>query len=70
MCVALGNIGDPVAVPALAAALESDSPLVRSHAAWALGQIGGDEARTTLKQALESEGDPEVRGEIASAIPI
>ena len=38
VCVALGNIGDPVAVPALADALSSDSLLVRSHAAWALGK--------------------------------
>ena len=68
VCVALGNIGDPVAVPALAAALNSDSPLVRSHAAWALGQIGNDEARTALAHALETEEDAEVREEILAAI--
>ena len=67
VCVALGNIGDPVAVPALAAALNSDSPLVRSHAAWALGQIGGDEAQTALAHALKTEDDPEVRREIGEA---
>ncbi len=68
VCVALGNIGDPVAVTALAAALESDSPLVRSHAAWALGQIDGDEARIALERAMEVEEDEGVREEIASAI--
>ena len=67
VCVALGNIGDPVAVPALASALNSDSPLVRSHAAWALGQIGNDEARTALAHALETEDAPEVRREIEKA---
>ena len=68
VCVALGNIGDPIAIPALAAALNSDSTLVRSHAAWALGRIGNDEARVALKQALETEEDTKVRGEIASAL--
>ena len=69
VCVALGNIGDPTAVPALAGALNSDSPVVRSHAAWALGQIGNDEARTALKRALSDEEDMDVREEIADAIP-
>jgi epoxyqueuosine reductase len=40
VCVALGNRGDASAVPALADALAGDSePLVRAHAAWALGAI-------------------------------
>ena len=70
VCVALGNIGDPVAVPALMNALNSGSPLVRSHAAWALGRIGNDEARTALANAMRTEEDPEVRGEIEDAISI
>src|SRR5262245_12600698 len=37
--VALGNLGDPCAVPALAAALGDDDPVVRGHAAWALGRL-------------------------------
>ncbi len=40
VCVALGNIGDARAVPALARAAQHDpEPLVREHAAWALEQI-------------------------------
>ena len=40
VCVALGNRGEAAAVPALVRALEEDAePLVRAHAAWALGQI-------------------------------
>ncbi len=40
VCVALGNLGDPRALPALERAAEHDpEPLVREHAAWALGQI-------------------------------
>ena len=64
VCVALGNIGDPIAVPALAKALLHDSSLVRQHAAWALGRIGGGEASDALHNALEEEADPEVIAEI------
>jgi len=49
VAVALGNLGDPRAIPALARALKQDpSPLVREHVAWALGRIGTDEAREAL----------------------
>ncbi len=68
VCVALGNIGDPVAVPALANALNEGDALVRSHAAWALGMIGNDAARTALQVALEREEDTAVREEIESAL--
>ena len=40
VCVALGNWGDPLAVPGLVEALNDSEPLIRGHAAWALGQIG------------------------------
>jgi hypothetical protein len=39
VAVALGNWGSPQAVPALARALNDEEPLVRGHAAWALGRI-------------------------------
>ena len=42
VCVALGNRREATAVPALLRALAHDpEPLVRGHAAWALGQIAG-----------------------------
>ena len=44
VCVALGNIGDPAAVPALSRSLRSPDAVVREHAAWALGRIGGGKA--------------------------
>jgi epoxyqueuosine reductase len=73
VCVALGNRGQVAAVPALAHALAHDPEwLVRSHAAWALGEIGrtmvaGDaESHATasahaIRCALEEshERDPE-----------
>jgi len=38
--VALGNSGDPAAIPALSNSVKNDpEPLIRSHAAWALEQI-------------------------------
>ncbi len=40
VAVALGNSGDRRALPALAAALAEDDPLLREHAAWALARIG------------------------------
>ena len=67
-CVALGNIGDRAAVPALSAALRSDDAIVRAHAAWALGRIGGETAKTALKSALANERDAAARDEITAAL--
>ena len=67
-CVALGNIGDERAIPALAGALRHDSSLVRGHAAWALGAIGGAQAEAALRDALAAEPDADVREEIAAAL--
>jgi epoxyqueuosine reductase len=39
ICVALGNLGDPAAIPALHRAMQDEEPLIREHAAWALEQI-------------------------------
>lgn len=66
--VALGNVGDPAAVPALVRALQSEPALVRGHAAWALGRVGGDAARTALLARYEIEPDVWVQEEIVLAI--
>lgn len=68
VAVALGNARDPQAVPALAGALGDEEPLVRSHAAWALGEIGGHEAKAALEGALRREGDEAALGEIRGAL--
>ena len=66
-CVVLGNVRNPVAVPALAALTldEGADPVVRGHAAWALGRIGGADARDALQRVTRAEtragaldGDP------------
>ena len=67
-CVALGNRRDLTAVPALIKALKTAEPLVRSHAAWALGEIGVLESNKALRAALSAESDPEVTAEIRAAI--
>lgn len=67
-CIALGNLGEESAVPALSRALQSAHPLVKQHAAWALGQIGGSEPEHALKRALETELDPAVCAEIDWAL--
>ena len=66
-CVAAGNLGLKQAVPALVRALREDpSALVRGHAAWALGEIGGAEA--ALGEALETEEDWWCKDEIRLAL--
>jgi epoxyqueuosine reductase len=68
VAVALGNLRDPRALPALEAALSEAEPLIRSHAAWALGRLGGDEARRALQAALATEHHEDVQEEIGVAL--
>ena len=68
VCVALGNWGDPAAVPGLVEALHDRESLVRGHAAWALGQIATPAARQALKIAAEMELDGYVLEEIGRAL--
>ncbi len=66
-CVALGNAREESAVPALSRALEHAEPVVRAHAAWALGRIGGDAATGALAAAEATEADATVLEEIRTA---
>jgi epoxyqueuosine reductase len=69
--VALGNALDRAAVPALIAALcEDPHPLVRGHAAWALGRIGSPRARAALADVLAGSHEPSssVRAEARRAL--
>jgi epoxyqueuosine reductase len=70
VAIALGNWRDKQATGALERALVDPDPLVRGHAAWALGRIGGREVKRTLMDALVSEKDPYVLREIRMAIEI
>jgi epoxyqueuosine reductase len=66
--VALGNRGSDEAVPVLSVALEDPSPLVRGHAAWALGRIASPSAREALEVRSSVESDPGVLQELSAAI--
>src|SRR5438445_9664822 len=68
VCIALGNIADRGSVTALAGALDDPEPLVRGHAAWALGRLGGTAARAALTHALSRETDAWVRDECGLAL--
>jgi epoxyqueuosine reductase len=68
VCVALGNSGDPSAVPALLRALRHEEPLVRGHAAWALGRLGDAGIRPELEQAAREEPEEWVREEVRFAL--
>jgi epoxyqueuosine reductase len=68
VAVALGNWGSPEAVPVLVAALSDEEPLVRGHAAWALGRIGTAEAMQALRGRAEVEEDTWVREEVEAAL--
>ncbi len=65
VAVALGNSGDPAAVPPLEGALGHPEPLVRMHAAWALGRLG---AAAALERRRRAEADAAVRAEIEDAL--
>jgi epoxyqueuosine reductase len=68
--VAIGNWRSRTAVPALKKVLIDDEPLIRGHAAWALGQVGGKNAKQALDTRLKSEDDTEVISEIQDALQV
>jgi epoxyqueuosine reductase len=68
VCVGLGNWGSPDAVPVLSRALSDPEPLVRAHAAWALGRVGSAEARSALSAHASVEADACVLEELSAAM--
>lgn len=66
--VAAGNARDPNLVPVLVAHLGSEEPILRGHAAWALGRHGGEAALTALRKREDEEQDPEVLEELRAAL--
>ena len=64
--VVLGNLGDDRAAPALGRALTDPEPVVREHAAWALGRL--DPGHPALEKALGTERVPAVHDEIEQAL--
>jgi epoxyqueuosine reductase len=67
--IALGNIADTDDVPLLATAARGhDEPLVRAHAAWALGQVGGNHSRAILSEVHRHDPEQAVREEAKYAL--
>jgi epoxyqueuosine reductase len=66
--VALGNVGARDDLPILIDAMTThDELLVRGHAAWAVGRLGGTLARRALESSLAAETDKSVIEEIRLA---
>jgi epoxyqueuosine reductase len=68
VAIALGNRGKEDALPTLAEALQDSEPLIRSHAAWALGTIGGNKSKSILNDAASNEEHPAVIQDITNAL--
>ena len=68
VAVSLGNWANPEGIPALSLGLQDEEELVRSHSAWALGQIPDLEAKAKLEEAKITEKNSEVLHEIEAAL--
>jgi len=73
VAVALGNSGDPRALPALAALAADSAALVRGHAAWAIGRLAAlgaadSDAARALLEPLAADPDPAVGDEARAAV--
>lgn len=67
-CIVLGNSGRQEAFPYLLQALSDPSPLVRRHAAWGLGRIGGIQGEQALSKHFKLDTDAGVLEEIEMAL--
>jgi epoxyqueuosine reductase len=65
--IALGNLGDTAAIPHLEQAMQDAEGLVRGYAAWALGKLGGKQARRILETSLARETDEFAHKEMEAA---
>jgi epoxyqueuosine reductase len=66
--IALGNVGSCDDLPILIDAMTThDEPLVRGHAAWAVGHLGSTLAQRALESCLATETDENVIEEILYA---
>ena len=66
--IAIGNTGDSSYIADLETAMSNPEELVRAHAAWALGEIGGSSAKQILESILSRENSKKVSEEIEMAL--
>ena len=64
-CLAAANGRQTQLAPLLDGLLADASPLVRGHAAWALGQLLGASARAAIQACHDHEPDPGARRDLA-----
>lgn len=60
-CEALGRLQDPRALSVLAEKARNSWLIVRAKAVWALGQIGGEEAKQVLQEVAQKDPTPSIR---------
>jgi len=69
VCIAMGNSGDAGFIAHLIAVLDDAEPLIRGHAAWAIGQLASQENRADILDVLvrmnAAENNDAVREEIS-----
>jgi len=69
--LALAHFKEQSAVPELIELLKNDErPVIRGTSAWALGVIGGEQAKEALLEALQQEKDEEVLREIGKGLEL
>lgn len=66
--IVMGNSRNPLFLEQLSMGIIDNDPVIRSHAAWAIGKIGGRKAKDLLNAALKREVDPDVKNEITNAL--
>lgn len=67
--ISTGNSRDPKFIQPLSEILmQNPTPLLRSHAAWAIGQIDDVRSKNILQNALTNEMDDSVRSEILNVL--
>jgi len=64
----LGVLGNPHAIPALLGATNDEYPYVRAEAALALGKLRARPAEKRLRELIEDDWDPSVRGRAKEAL--
>jgi epoxyqueuosine reductase len=66
--IAIGNTGDSSFVPVLAESMKEADGMVRGYVAWALGKIGGSQARRILEVSMARETAESAKKEIEAAL--
>ncbi|HCS72398.1 MAG TPA: hypothetical protein DIW17_00785, partial [Clostridiales bacterium] len=66
--IAAGNSNDSSYLPLLADTMQYPNSTIRAYSAWAVGKLGGDEAKNLLLTALGRERDLNVQEEIQLAL--